>query len=199
MADACPNYSICGIPHYVSGDVADWHNLAHRTIAEREATGLTLRHNTVVQRIEPEAHKLAPGRGDGPEQVLESDALVVAAGALPITHSIGGLDRLGPGDGVHLLQSMGDMFALMRTLRDHHSRRALIVGGGYVGLEMAEALVARGAAVTRSSRSRMLPTVGSELGVLVRAELQRHGVKVSCDTASTRSNVRNEDRSIACK
>jgi NADPH-dependent 2,4-dienoyl-CoA reductase/sulfur reductase-like enzyme len=39
LADANPNYSICGIPYFVSGDVPDWHNLAHRPIAELEATG----------------------------------------------------------------------------------------------------------------------------------------------------------------
>ena len=54
LADAYPNYSICGIPYYVSGDVADWHNLAHRTIAELEATGMTLRLDTVARQIDPE-------------------------------------------------------------------------------------------------------------------------------------------------
>ena len=57
LADAYPNYSICGIPYYVSGDVADWHNLAHRTIAELEATGMTLRLDTVARQIDPEGHR----------------------------------------------------------------------------------------------------------------------------------------------
>ena len=52
LADAYPNYSICGIPYYVSGDVADWHHLAHRTIAELEATGMTLRLDTVARQID---------------------------------------------------------------------------------------------------------------------------------------------------
>ena len=59
LADAYPNFSICGIPYYVSGDVADWHNLAHRTVADLEATGMTLRLDTVARAIDPDR---APSR-----------------------------------------------------------------------------------------------------------------------------------------
>jgi NADPH-dependent 2,4-dienoyl-CoA reductase/sulfur reductase-like enzyme len=183
LADAYPNYSICGIPYYVSGDVGDWHNLAHRTIAELEATGMTLRLDTVARQIDADEHRVTLAAGDDDVEFLEYDALVVATGALPITPPIGGLDHLGPQQGVHLLHSMGDTFALMRTLEEQDVRRAVIVGAGYVGLEMAEALVERGVAVTQvEQRPEVLPTVDLELGALVRAELQRHSVEVSCDT-----------------
>ena len=59
LGDAYPNYSICGIPYYVSGDVGDWHNLAHRTIAELEATGMTLRLDTVARQIDAEGHRVS--------------------------------------------------------------------------------------------------------------------------------------------
>ena len=79
--------------------------------------------------------------------------------------------------------SMGDTFALMRTLEQHAVARAVIVGAGYVGLEMAEALVARGVAVTQLEQlPEVLPTVDPDLGALVHAELLRHGVEVSCGT-----------------
>ena len=114
---------------------------------------------------------------------LEYDALVVATGAVPVKPPIAGLDHLGPREGVHLLHTMGDTFALMRTLQEQDIKRAVIVGAGYVGLEMAEALVARGVAVTQVEQlPEVLPTVDPDLGALVRAELQRHGVDVSCDT-----------------
>jgi NADPH-dependent 2,4-dienoyl-CoA reductase/sulfur reductase-like enzyme len=183
LADAYPSYSICGIPYYVSGDVPDWHNLAHRTIAELEATGMTLRLDTVARQIDPDSHRVKLGLGDGGQGLLEYDALVLDTGALPVTPPIAGLDQLGPREGVHLLHSMGDTFALMRTLEQQDIRRAVIVGAGYVGLEMAEALVGRGVAVTQVEQlSEVLPTVDPELGALVRTELQRHGVEVSCDT-----------------
>ncbi|MGA8717502.1 MAG: FAD-dependent oxidoreductase, partial [Solirubrobacteraceae bacterium] len=115
LADAYPNYSICGIPYYVSGDVADWHNLAHRTITELEATGITLRLDTAARQIHPEAHRVTLAASDD-DEFLEYDALVIATGALPVTPPIAGLDHLGPREGVHLLHSMGDTFALMQTL-----------------------------------------------------------------------------------
>ena len=50
VADAYPNFSICGIPYYVSGEVTHWRNLAHRTIADLEATGMRLRLDTSCSR-----------------------------------------------------------------------------------------------------------------------------------------------------
>jgi NADPH-dependent 2,4-dienoyl-CoA reductase/sulfur reductase-like enzyme len=78
---------------------------------------------------------------------------------------------------------MGDTFALMRTLEQPHVTRAVIVGAGYIGLEMAEGLTARGLSVTQIEQlPEVLPTVDPELGALVRAELQRHGVEVLTGT-----------------
>ena len=84
---------------------------------------------------------------------------------------------------MHLLHTMGDTFALMRTLQNRQVRRAVIVGAGYVGLEMAEALTTCGLAVTQVEQlPEVLPTVDPELGALVRAELHRHDVNVQCNT-----------------
>ena len=182
LADAYPNFSICGIPYYVSGDVADWRNLAHRTVADLQATGMTLRVDTVARAIDPDRHRVLLAGAAGEESV-EYDALIIGTGALPVTPPIAGLDRLGPDDGVHLLHSMADTFALIRTLEQKQVQRAVIVGAGYVGLEMAEALVARGLEVTQLEQlPEVLPTVDPELGGLVRAELERNTVSVSCET-----------------
>ena len=58
VADAYPNFSICGIPYYISGEVSHWRNLAHRTVADLEATGMQLRLDTVARRIETGDRKL---------------------------------------------------------------------------------------------------------------------------------------------
>jgi NADPH-dependent 2,4-dienoyl-CoA reductase/sulfur reductase-like enzyme len=50
VADAFPNFSIWGIPYYVSGEVTHWHNLAHRTYADLEATGMQLRVDTLARQ-----------------------------------------------------------------------------------------------------------------------------------------------------
>jgi NADPH-dependent 2,4-dienoyl-CoA reductase/sulfur reductase-like enzyme len=183
LADAYPNFSICGIPYYISGEVPDWHNLAHRTVADLEATGVTLRLDTVAQRIDPAAHRVVLAAPDGREETTGYDALIIGTGALPIRPPIAGLDHLGPDQGVHLLHSMGDTFALMRTLQNRLVRRAVIVGAGYIGLEMAEALTTTGLALTQVEQlPEVLPTVDPDLGALVRAELQSHEVNVLCGT-----------------
>ncbi len=149
VADAYPNFSICGIPYYVSGEVTHWRNLAHRTIADLEATGMSLRLDTTARRIDVGARKLLVTAVDGTEELISYDALMVGTGALPVRPPISGLAQLGPDDGVHLLHSMPDTFAVMRTLEEAQPATAVIVGAGYVGLEMAEALTARGIAVTQ--------------------------------------------------
>ena len=102
---------------------------------------------------------------------------------LPPIEGLTGSGALGPDDGVHLLHSMGDTFALMRTLEESSVERAVIVGAGYIGLEMADALVVRGLSVTQFEQlPEVLPTVDVELGSLVRAELEHHGVDVHCRT-----------------
>ena len=187
VADAYPNFSICGIPYYVSGEVTHWRNLAHRTVADLEATGMALRLDTLATKIDVDGHKLHLRGRDGEEEILPYDALVVGTGAVPVRPAIEGLDALGPDDGVHLLHSMGDTFAVMRTLEERQPSTAVIVGAGYIGLEMAEALRTRGLAVTQIEQlDEVLPTVDPELGALVHAELADHGIDVRTRTAVSR-------------
>jgi NADPH-dependent 2,4-dienoyl-CoA reductase/sulfur reductase-like enzyme len=184
VADAYPNFSICGIPYYVSGEVTHWRNLAHRTIADLEAAGMRLRLDTLARRIDVPGRKLTVTSPGGAEDVIGYDELVIGTGAVPARPPIAGLDQLGPGDGVHLLHSMDDTFAIMRTLEDTAPDSAVIVGAGYIGLEMADALTARGLAVTQVEQlPEVLPTVDGQLGALVRAELEARGVTVLTGTA----------------
>ena len=190
VADAYPNFSICGIPYYVSGDVADWQNLAHRSIADLKATGMHLRLDHTAQRIDVAAHTLTTTASSGAESVLSYDALVIGTGATPIRPPIDGLNGAGAlsdDDGVHLLHTMGDTFALTRTLQTAQAGRVVIVGAGYVGLEMAEAFSARGLHVTQIEQlPEVLPTVDAVLGALVRRNLTEHGVEVLTNTKVTK-------------
>jgi NADPH-dependent 2,4-dienoyl-CoA reductase/sulfur reductase-like enzyme len=182
-ADAYPNFSICGIPYYVSGEVTHWRNLAHRTIADLEAAGMRLRLDTTARRVDVPGRKLLVTGPDGAEDVIGYDQLVIGTGAVPVRPPIAGLDELGPGDGVHLLHSMDDTFAIMATLQEAAPDSAVIVGAGYIGLEMADALTVRGLAVTQIEQlPEVLPTVSTTLGALVRAELEAHGVMVLTGT-----------------
>lgn len=207
VADRYPNFSICGIPYYISGEVGHWRNLAHRTYEDLEATGMRLRLDTLATGIDVTGQRLLVREPDGTASEIEYDELVVGTGAVPVRPPIEGLGRggaesngdsgLGPADGVHLLHSMGDTFALTETLDAVQPKTALIVGAGYVGLEMAEGLTARGIGVTQVEMlPEVLPTVDPELGALVRAELVRNGVDVHVETTVTRI-ARNDAGGVA--
>ena len=189
VADAYPNFSICGIPYYVSGEVTHWSNLAHRTAADLAATGMTVHTDTLATAIDAAGHRLTVTGPDGATRDLDYDALVIGTGAVSVRPPITGLDQLGPDDGVHLLHSMGDTFAVMNTLTTKDPKTAIIIGAGYIGLEMAEGLTARGIHVTQiEALPEVLPTVEPELGALVHAELTRNGVDVRTGTLVTAVN-----------
>ena len=190
VADAYPNFSICGIPYYVSGEVTHWRNLAHRTLDDLKATGMQVRLNTLATKIDVAGHRLHVVDEMGVEDQIAYDQLVVGTGAVSARPPIEGLvgpEAFGPADGVHLLHSMGDTFELVRTLEEDQPASAVIVGAGYIGLEMAEGLVARGLSVTQFEQlPEVLPTVDPSLGALVNAELSTHGVEVRTNTTVKR-------------
>ena len=179
VADAYPNFSICGLPYHVSGDVPDWRHLAHRSAADLEAAGLQLLLQHRVTGIDPDAHTVTAG-----SHSYEYDKLIIATGAVPALPPITGLDRLGWTDGVHVLHSMGDMFNVQHSLQQRQARTAVIVGAGYIGLEMTEALTTRGLRVTLLEQlDQVMPTIDPELATHLEKHLTEHGVTVEHGTA----------------
>ncbi|WP_326728157.1 FAD-dependent oxidoreductase [Streptomyces phaeochromogenes] len=199
VADAYPNFSICGIPYYVSGEVGHWSNLAHRTLADLKATGMEVRTDTLATGIDVADRRLTVREADGRVEELPYDALIVGTGAgsaRPPIEGLSGPDALGPQDGVHLLHSMGDTFEVMQSITARKPDAAVVIGAGYIGLEMAEALTTRGIHVTQiEALPEVLPTVDPELGALVHAELTTQGVEVITGTqVSAISRFEGHDR-----
>jgi NADPH-dependent 2,4-dienoyl-CoA reductase/sulfur reductase-like enzyme len=177
VADAYPNFSVCGLPYYLSGDVPDWRSLAHRTTTDLEQAGLRLLLDHTAQAIDPATKQVSVTDPAGADRQLGYDTLIVATGAVPVRPPIDGLDL----PGVHVLHTMGDTFTLHQALTAG-ARSALIVGGGYIGLEMAEALTSRGLAVTLVEQApAVMPTIDPQLGELLGHELRRHDVQVVND------------------
>ncbi|GAA1036624.1 FAD-dependent oxidoreductase [Virgisporangium ochraceum] len=107
------------------------------------------------------------------------DRLMIGTGATPVRPPIAGLDGLGPADGVHVLHTMGDTFALLRSIEQRKARSAVIVGAGYIGLEMSEALTARGLQVTLLEQlDQVMPTIDPELAEPLAEHLVERGVSV---------------------
>lgn len=181
VADAFPNYSICGLPFYLSGETPDWHQLAHRSVEDIAAHGITLLLNHRARAIDPSRRVVTVTDEEGYLHQLVYDQLIVATGAAPLLPAIMGLDL----PGVFPLHTMQESFHLHHQLDTQPApRSSVIVGGGYIGLEMADALTHRGVAVTLLQRGpTVLTTVDPSLGGLVAEELRRHGVAVVTDIA----------------
>lgn len=183
VADNYPNFSICGIPYHVSGEVPDWRNLAHRTSEDLKAAGLHVRLGHRAVAIDSDAHTVTAADPAGEQVVLDYDRLVVGTGAVPARPPIEGLDRLGAIDGVHVLHTMGDTFALLRSMTERAATSAVIVGAGYIGLEMAEALTNRGLHVTLLEQlDQVMPTIDPELAQPLGEHLRERGVNVQHGT-----------------
>lgn len=171
LADDFPNWSICGLPYYLSGETPRWQSLAHRT----EFDGIDILRSHRVEAIDPIHHRVTAATNDGPKEVSYGK-LILGTGAVPVRPELPGIDL----PGVYLLHTMTDALAVNQALESQpEAQKVVIVGAGYIGLEMAEALAHRGLAVTVLSRSNpVFPTVDEAFGRAIEAELQRHGVRV---------------------
>jgi NADPH-dependent 2,4-dienoyl-CoA reductase/sulfur reductase-like enzyme len=174
VADAFPNFSICGLPYYLSGDVPDWRDLAHRSTGDLEQAGIQLLLDHTARAIYPARKQITVTEPDGGERPLGYDRLVIGTGAVPVRPPIDGLEL----DGVQVLHTMADTFVLHQAVTAG-AGSVIIVGGGYIGLEMAEAFTSRGLTVTLVEQApAVMPTVDLDLGRLLGEELQRHRVRV---------------------
>ncbi|MDD3926276.1 MAG: DsrE/DsrF/DrsH-like family protein, partial [bacterium] len=119
---------------------------------------------------------------DGVEQAIHYDKLILSPGAEPIRLSVPGADDRR----VRTLRSLADMDDIIRLLDDEKPSRALVVGGGYIGLEMAEALVARGVEVTLLELSaQVMAPVDPEMASPLHQQLRLHGVDLRLETSLT--------------
>ena len=183
VADRYPNFSICGIPYYVSGEVADWQRLAHRSMADLHAAGLRLQLQHQATAIDVSNHTTTAQTDHGTTVTFEYDRLIIGTGAVPARPPIAGLDRLGPADAVHVLHTIDDTHALVASIAQRQASSAIIVGAGYIGLEMADALTTRGLAVTVLEQlDKAMPTIDAELAASLTDHLAAHGVAVHLHT-----------------
>jgi NADPH-dependent 2,4-dienoyl-CoA reductase/sulfur reductase-like enzyme len=178
---AYSSYSACGIPYWVAGDVDGPERLVARSPDAHRRNGIDLRMRTEVEKIDLAAgrvlvHDLAAGRSfrEG------FDSLVIATGAVPVRPPLPGVDAIG----VFGVQTLDDGTALLADLHRAQPRRAVVVGGGYIGVEMAEALVRRGVAVTVVDQAAQpMTTLDPDMGAAVNRAMENIGIDVRTDTA----------------
>jgi NADPH-dependent 2,4-dienoyl-CoA reductase/sulfur reductase-like enzyme len=194
LADAYPNFSICGLPFYISGEVPDWRLLAHRNIDEIESQGIRVLLDHHAESIDPTSKHVRIKSSGGRVLEIGYDKLLIATGAESVKPPITGLDA----DGVFFLRWMADSFTVKGFIDQHQPKRALIIGGGYIGLEMADALTHRGIAVILMEYApEVMTTLDPEMGRLIRAELSTNNVQVL--TGLSVQGIEQQSRSLAVK
>lgn len=161
-----PSYGVCGLPYYLGGVVETAESLVAYPASEfRERRRIDLRLETPVDRIDLESQVVVDSTGEHHPY----DALVFAAGAAPMVPSLPGIDD----PRVVTIRRLDDAIDLSSRLDGVKS--AAVVGAGYVGLEMAEALQGRGIDVTVIDRlRRVMTTVDPVAADLIEAEVRRH-------------------------
>ncbi|MFM9134337.1 MAG: FAD/NAD(P)-binding oxidoreductase, partial [bacterium] len=168
-----PSYGVCGLPYYLGGVVESAESLVAYPASEfRDRRRIDLRLETSVDRIDLEGRVVVDAAGEHHPY----DALVFAAGAAPVVPPIPGVDdpRVVT---IRRLDDAIDLHARLEGLdgRGERVRSAAVVGAGYVGLEMAEALHGRGIDVTVIDRlPRVMTTVDPVVADLVEEEVRRH-------------------------
>ena len=179
VADRYPNFSICGLPFYISGEVQEWQTLAHRTMEDLKREGIRLLLGHHAESIDPKHMTVAVRDFEGRIHSIEYDKLILATGAISTRPGIRGIDL----PGVFLLRSMDNGFALQRYLDEKKPASVAVIGGGYIGMEMADAFSFRGMKVmVIEYANTVLTSLDPDLGMRVEETLKRHGVDVMTRT-----------------
>ena len=175
VADAYPNFSICGLPFLLSGEVRDWQSLAHRSILDIERQGIRLLLNHRALEIDAQRRRVVIAMSNTKTRSLAYDRLLIATGADSVKPDIPGINQ----NGVFTLRWMVDAFAMLRTLTKDTPTKAVIIGGGYIGLEMADALTRRGLTVSLVEWGhRVLSAFDDGPSDVIAETLQANGVRV---------------------
>ena len=175
-----PNYSICGIPFFIGGEVENWQDLAHREKEDIENAGIDLMLNTDVTKIDSENKKISFIDENWEEKQIEYEKLVLGTGGKTIVPPIEGLNS----PGVFFMRWIDDALNFNKFLEKNNPQKAVVVGGGYVGLEMTEALIRRGLDVTLIEfEDTVLNTVNKSFRKIIQSKLEEKGARIITGTA----------------
>jgi NADPH-dependent 2,4-dienoyl-CoA reductase/sulfur reductase-like enzyme len=168
------SYSACNIPYNIADPHRDMNDLVVRSAAAfRERTAVDLRTGYRVEQIDRAARTVSGHTKDGAAFTVPYDRLLIATGAQPIRPAIDGIDL----PGVFMVKNLEHGRQIKAFLRDREAKRAVIIGMGYIALEMTEALTDRGLAVDLiKHRPSLLPWLDPELAAPVRQMLIAKGV-----------------------
>lgn len=168
------SYANCGLPYYIGGTIKDRSKLFVQT---PESFGvrfaLDVRTQQTVTAVYPDEHTVEIRRADGSIYRESYDKLLLSPGAMPIVPKIEGADL----PGVFTMRTVEDTDRIKTFVNEHKPRRAVIVGGGFIGLEMAENLHEQGMQVSVVELApQVMAPIDFSMASFVHAHLREHGV-----------------------
>jgi NADPH-dependent 2,4-dienoyl-CoA reductase/sulfur reductase-like enzyme/rhodanese-related sulfurtransferase len=178
-------YAGCGLPYFVGGEISEAKELIVRTPEEfKQENGITVHTRHQALHISPDAHTvLVRDLTNGNEALFPYDKLIIATGALPLIPSVEGITLKR----VSTVRGLTDAKKIRALLDSGKLHSAVVIGGGFIGLEMAENLARHGLAVSVVElKPAILPGFDTEIAALAKNHLAEHGVQVFTGEAVTR-------------
>ncbi|MCO7175397.1 FAD-dependent oxidoreductase [Sporolactobacillus kofuensis] len=170
------SFANCGLPYFIGGVIKERSKLLVQT-AEKlyQRFRLDVRTKSEVTRIDREQKKvIIDHNGKSYEETY--DVLILSTGARPMRPPIEGIDQA---DHLFTLRDVPDAEHIVQYLQQHKVDHAVIIGAGFIGIEMAENLAEHGLKVTIVEREhQVLPPLDPEMAIVVEAELKKHGIEV---------------------
>lgn len=175
------SFANCGLPYYVSGEIANRDSLLVQTPESLKARfQLDVRPLHEVVAIEPDK-KTVTVKHNGVETSETYDRLILSPGAKPFVPPIVGLQTA---TNVHSLRNVPDLDKIMQQITTD-TKQAVVIGAGFIGLEMAENLKKRGLAVTIVEKApHVLPPLDEEMAAFIQNELNREGILVKTNDSA---------------
>ncbi|MDD3368311.1 MAG: FAD-dependent oxidoreductase [Lachnospiraceae bacterium] len=171
------SYAGCGLPYYVGNVIEDRDQLIVNTPAKYEKlTGVKVLTETEATKVDPAAKKVtAVDLATGTETVYDYDKLVISVGASPVKPPVEGMDL----ENVFFMRTPEDAIALRDLIDGGEIKKAVVVGAGYIGLEIAENLKAKGVRpFVLDMAPHVLPGFDEEMSEYIEGKLQEAGIPV---------------------
>ena len=192
MLEAGPDISFanCGLPYYIGGDIKSRSKLILQSPESfKEQYDVEVHVNTAVSSIDKKSHQVKTANSQtGEQKTFEYTKLILAQGGRPIKPTITGADQ----NHVFTLWTLEDMDKISNYLEEKKPKNAVVVGGGFIGLEMVEALVKRGLKV---NVVEMMPHVmgimEAETAGFIETEMLSYGVGIHTSAGVTEIGTRS--------
>jgi len=186
------SFANCGLPYYVSGDIQERSDLLVQTPEQLRARfDLDVRPFSEATAIDADKKEVTVRSTEG-EYQLSYDKLILSPGAKPFVPPAEGLSEA---KNIFTMRNVPDVDAVTGFILEHKPKKAVVIGAGFIGLEMAESLAHRGLEVTIVEKApHVLPPFDEEMAAYLADELKANGVTLYTGLAATA--FQNEGKTI---